>query len=124
MTMTQRYAGMLRRHAAEWDKKDLPVRAESTRQAVRHMEELQAKVSSITSPWQPMKTAPKDGTGVLVLLDGSDMPHTARWLRGIDDPAATEETTGPGWHLTWDGSPAAEHDGPRYWMPCLDDPDA
>lgn len=39
MSMTQRYAGMLRRHAAEWDKQGLPVQAEATRQAARHMEE-------------------------------------------------------------------------------------
>ena len=71
-----------------------------------------------------MKTAPKDGWGVLVLLEGSDMPHGARWLRGKDDPHATEATEGPGWHLTWDGSPVAPHDGPRYWMHCPDDPDA
>ena len=75
------------------------------------------------TPWQSMKTAPKDGTAVLVLLDASDIPHAARWLRGPDDARATEETTGAGWHLTWDGSPIAEHDGPRYWMHCPDDPD-
>jgi len=75
------------------------------------------------SPWQPMKTAPKDGTAVLVLLDASDIPHAARWLSGPDDRRATEETTRAGWHLTWDGSPIEEHDGPRYWMHCPDDPD-
>lgn len=124
MSMTQRYAGMLRRHAGDWDKRDMPVQAECCRQAARHMEELQTKVDAIASPWQPMKTAPKDGWAVLVLLNGGDVPHAARWLRGADDPHATRETTGPGWHLTWDGSPVAEHDGPRYWMPCPDDPDA
>ncbi len=39
MSMTQRYAGMLRRHAAEWDKQAMPVQAEATRQAARHMED-------------------------------------------------------------------------------------
>lgn len=38
MSMTQRYAGMLRRHAAEWDKREMPVQAECCRQAARHME--------------------------------------------------------------------------------------
>lgn len=38
MSMTQRYAGMLRRHAAEWDKQGMPVKAECCRQAARHME--------------------------------------------------------------------------------------
>ena len=88
------------------------------------LENLQTKVDAITSPWQPMRTAPKDGFAVLVLLDGSDAPHCARWLRGTDDPHATEATKGPGWHLTWDGSPVAPHDGPRYWMHCPSDPDA
>lgn len=124
MTMTQRYAGVLRRHAGEWDKHAMPVQAECARQAARHMEELQSKVDAIASPWQPMKTAPKDGCGVLVLLEGSDMPHGARWLTGKDDPHATDSTEGPGWYMTWDGSPVAEHDGPRYWMYCPDDPDA
>jgi hypothetical protein len=75
------------------------------------------------TPWQPMKTAPKDGAAVLVLLDASDIPHAARWLSGPDDRRATEETTRAGWHLTWDGSQIEEHDGPRYWMHCPDDPD-
>ena len=75
------------------------------------------------APWQSMKTAPKDGAAVLVLLDASNIPHAARWLSGPDDRRATEETTRAGWHLTWDGSPIEEHDGPRYWMHCPDDPD-
>ena len=75
------------------------------------------------APWQSMKTAPKDGAAVLVLLDASNIPHAARWLSGPDDRRATEETTRAGWYLTWDGSQIEEHDGPRYWMPCPDDPD-
>lgn len=122
MTMTQRYAGMLRRHAGDWDKQAMPVQAECARQAARHMEELQAAVDAVQSPWRPMKDAPKDGWAILVLLDGSDVPHAVRWLRGKDDPHATEETEGPGWHMTWDGTPIAEHDGPRYWMHCPDSP--
>lgn len=39
MSMTQRYAGMLRRNAGEWDKREMPVQAECLRQAARHMEE-------------------------------------------------------------------------------------
>ena len=73
--------------------------------------------------WQPMTTAPKDGSAVLVLLEGSDIPHAARWLSGPEDPSATDITVRPGWHLTWDGSPVPAHDGPRYWMRCPDDPD-
>lgn len=45
--MTQRYAGMLRRYATEWDKQGMPVQAECCRQAARHMEtrELELKHS-------------------------------------------------------------------------------
>lgn len=64
--------------------------------------------------WQPMNTAPKDGTAVLVLLRFSDLPATARWMSGKD---------ANGWHLTWDGWLVPAHDGPRYWMPCPDDPE-
>ena len=51
MSMTQRYAGMLRRQAADWDKREMPIQAECCRQAARHMEELQAsKDSEIQTP--------------------------------------------------------------------------
>lgn len=125
MTMTQRYASVLRRHAGEWDKQAMPVQAECARQAARHMEELQSKVDAITSPWQPMKTAPKDGTAILVLLDGSDIPHPARWISGPESPHYVNALMDvPGWHITWDASPLSEASGPRYWMHCPDDPDA
>ena len=113
MTMTQRYAGMLRRHAAEWDKQAMPVQAECSRQAARHMEELQAAHDAITNPWQPMRTAPMDGTAVLALLDGSDIPLPIRWDVDI-----------AGWRVTWDDYVLSDTDGPRYWMPCPDDPEA
>lgn len=41
MSMTQRYAGMLRRNAFELDKQEMPVQAECLRQAARHMEALE-----------------------------------------------------------------------------------
>lgn len=67
--------------------------------------------------WQPIETAPKDGTSVLLLLDSSDVPHAARWLSGPDDPRATDETTKPGWYFPWDGYQVTEYDGPVCWMP-------
>lgn len=120
MTMTQRYAGMLRRHAGELDKQAMSVKAECARQAARHMEELQVAKDAIACPWQPMKTAPMDGTTVLALLDGSDIPHAVRWLPAGHDEGGGQE----GWHMTWDGYALTANDGPRYWMPCPDDPDA
>ena len=119
MTMTQRYAGMLRRQAGDWDKQGMPVQAECARQAARHMEELQAAKDAIARPWQPMKTAPKDGTTVLVLLEGSDVPKAVEWCEA-DHFLASDVV---GWYMTWDGHKIQPHEGPRYWMHCPDDPD-
>ena len=120
MSMTQRYAGMLRRHAGEWDKQAMPVQAECARQAARHMEELQAAKDAIVQPWRRMQTAPQDGTAVLALLDGSDVAHAVRWLPA-DDKFANGTA---GWHMVWDLTRVAPHDGPRYWMPIPEDPEA
>lgn len=119
MTMTQRYAGMLRRQASEWDKQAMPVQAECARQAARHMEELQDKADAVQSPWQPMKTAPKDGSAVLVLLESSGVPKAVEWC----EPGHFLASDGAGWYMTWDGTKIQPHDGPRYWMHCPDDPD-
>lgn len=63
MTMTQQYAEMLRRYAATMDDNLQPTKAEAVRQAARHMEELQAKLSTpegyTSDGWQPIETAPK-----------------------------------------------------------------
>lgn len=115
MTMTQRYVGSMERIAGKMDQVSLSLEAKVIRLAAQHMQALQ---SAIDSPWKPMKSAPTDGAVVLVLLEGSDIPHAARWLSGHDDQYATEMTDGPGWHLAWDGWPVPAHDGPLWWMPC------
>jgi len=79
-----------------------------------------AAIDAIPHPWQRMTTAPKDGTAVLVLLCGSDIPNALRWLESCDDRG--RETTG--WHMTWDGHRITRADGLRYWMPIPEDPDA
>jgi hypothetical protein len=122
--MTQRYAGMLRRVAIRLDKQEMPVQAECLRQAARHMEGLQAAKDAIACPWQPMKTAPKDGSVVLVLLEGTDYGHPAYWLSGKDSPRVIGDDTAPGWRMAWDASPIADHDGPRYWMESPYDPES
>ena len=99
---------------------DSPLRCVGAEQRERVPEDLAlarvlaAASEPMTNPWQPMKTAPKDGTAVLVLLVGSDVPHAARWLR---------VNGAPGWHRVWDGWRVPAQDGPRYWMHCPDDPD-
>lgn len=125
MTMTQRYAEMLRRHAGEMDATGTPpVKSEAIRQAARHMEDIARTLNSIARPWQPMKTAPMDGSIVLVLLDGVDYPHPAYWLTGPDSQRAISNgNNAPGWRMALDAAPIADLDGPRYWMDCPDAPD-
>lgn len=83
-------------------------------------EPLALRLNDQLGGWQPMRKAPRDGTAVLVLMDGSDIPHAVRWLTFDDDRA----TAGTGWYMTWDNYKLRDSDGPRYWMHCPDDPDA
>ncbi|BCX42740.1 MULTISPECIES: hypothetical protein [Stenotrophomonas] len=53
--------------------------------------------------WQPMESAPKDGTVVLGLLEGSDIPQSIRFRDG--------------WEIAWDGYRIPTHDGPLRWAP-------
>ncbi|WP_414616726.1 hypothetical protein [Stenotrophomonas muris] len=53
--------------------------------------------------WQPMESAPTDGTVVLGLLEGSDIPQSIRFRDG--------------WEIAWDGYRIPAHDGPLRWAP-------
>jgi hypothetical protein len=64
--------------------------------------------------WQPMKTAPKDGTAFMALLEASDIPHAVKWCESDHFLA---EGRGAGWYMTWDSTKIQPHDGPCYWMP-------
>ena len=109
MTMTQRYAGFIRRNAAiEFQS---PTSSEALRQAARHMEDLQASVDRLQNAWQPIGLAPEDGTAILALLNDSDVPYAIRY---VDD----------GWEMVWDKYRLINADGPRYWTAIPDDPDA
>lgn len=121
MTMTQRYAGALRRHAHDLDVVAArPVQAEMIRQAAQHIECQQAAINAAFRPWQPMNTAPKDGAAVLVLLEGSNIPYAVRWRSTSDELGVDSE----GWFMTWDNHKLSAMDGPRYWMPPPNDPEA
>ena len=70
MSMTQRYAGMLRRQAANWDKREMPVQAECCRQAARHMEtrELELEHALIVTR-ETLEKECDDGDALLRMLD-------------------------------------------------------
>ena len=70
MSMTQRYAGMLRRHAFDWDKREMPIQAECCRQAARHMEtrELELK-HSLAVTGETLDNECDDGDELLRMLD-------------------------------------------------------
>lgn len=53
--------------------------------------------------WQKMESAPKDGTVVLGLLEGSDIPQSIRFRDG--------------WEIAWDAYRIPAHDGPLRWAP-------
>lgn len=72
--------------------------------------------SALTLPetlWQPMTSAPKDGTVILALLTGSDIPYPIRW-----QDKELPEGSPPGWFVTWDNYRLTEMDGPMCWMRC------
>lgn len=68
-------------------------------------------VAAQTQPWRDMKTAPQDGTAVIVIIPDSDIPKSVRWKDGC-------------WEMTWDGHQLSGYEQPRYWMPIPSDPDA
>ncbi len=70
MSMTQRYAGMLRRQGSEWDKREMPVQAECARQAARHMEtrELELEHALIVAR-ETLEKECDDGDALLRMLD-------------------------------------------------------
>lgn len=63
-----------------------------------------ALTAALAAIWRDMKDAPRDGTGILVKLPDSDMPHTAKFWRGS-------------WTMAWDHSELKGWDTPTHWMP-------
>jgi hypothetical protein len=76
------------------------------------------KLPELLYPWQPIKTAPKSGTDILVW--NGESVNIARWLTNIE---------GGGWVVAWDHTPmdGIEHDDllyavPTHWMPLPQEP--
>lgn len=70
-----------------------------------------------TPGWQPIETAPRDGTHVLVMLDGNLPPTSAHWFGPADWPGLRSG----GWYLS-----VQQHEGPRlhptHWQPLPEPP--
>lgn len=66
------------------------------------------------SEWQPIETAPKDGTVVDIWAYGHRLP---------DVQFCGDDTT-PGWYFVYDYSELAAFDGDAtHWMPLPDPPE-
>jgi hypothetical protein len=76
-----------------------------------------------TMDWQPIETAPKDGTWVLLSggkiyygWDGDSQPGVvsgqfSHWFNG-------SERSGGAWQFAWyDGGYYGEYESPTHWMP-------
>ncbi len=77
---------------------DFALMVDELKQVTKQRDELMA-----ASQWQPIETAPKDGTAVLGKLIGSDIPIPVRMLHG-------------NWVVSWDLHHLSEWDGPTHWM--------
>lgn len=72
------------------------------------------------SDWQPIETAPKDGTRLLVLVRPSGHwsaeVNIARWgdPEPFDEPCWVGDSAGPGYTLSWDDGEIS------HWMPIPD----
>lgn len=125
MTMTQRYAGTLRRLAKLLENDGQEIRAGCCRGAAQHMEQLQTAHDALLKVWQPIETAPKDGSKVMVLLNGSGLAGAAYLARTAywHELAASGDNEPAGWWAdASDSHPLRLGGDPRYWMPISADP--
>lgn len=71
------HAEMVKRNALLRDRLDLPIERTKAYDAI--MEEIK-HLRSLIPQWQPMETAPKDGTWFLGLING--LPRPMMWMPG------------------------------------------
>lgn len=66
------------------------------------------------SGWQPIETAPKDGSWVL--LTGGTVEYG--WDADQQPPAVVGQARGQGWQFAWyDSGYYGEYEKPSHWMP-------
>lgn len=82
------------------------------------------------SAWQPIETAPKDGTDIIVYCGPSCDPMygIAHWSEAVDAVYAEgqsaetkQEMTRAGWVMWWQAD-AMKHQWPTHWRPIPDGP--
>lgn len=65
--------------------------------------------------WQPIETAPKDGTFILITGGRVDVYE---WYNGKEPESVMATWTLDGWHFaSWDGAFRSEYLRPTHWMP-------
>lgn len=64
------------------------------------------------SDWQPIESAPKDGT-VILICRAQDYPHTTA--------SAVWEPVHQSWACSWDNWPIEDF-APTHWQPALESP--
>ena len=69
--------------------------------------------------WNPMRSAPKDGTVILARLDNTDIPHPIVWVSGPDSSRATKRRQKAGWYSSWDAT-RFEDWNLEGWIHCPD----
>lgn len=67
---------------------------------------------TLAGGWQTMASAPRDGTAILAILPGSNVPHSIRYAVTRSNGRAWR-----GWLVCWDGHRLSDGDGPDYWQP-------
>lgn len=75
--------------------------------------------------WQPIETAPKDGTEILVVLDGRVWlcSYVREHTEESDDAFMPKGTVyGGGWYIGNDGFIPSGQEGMTHWMPLPEPP--
>lgn len=68
--------------------------------------------------WQPIETAPKDGTAVLLHVDWEPLTVVGFFGSFSDDPMAPDAAREQTWRVKWDCEPIKRgYDEPTHWMP-------
>jgi hypothetical protein len=85
--------------------------------------ELRAEIERLRGFWQPIDTAPKDGTDILVWCGPSGDPlwGIAHWSEAIDPAYFANDPEGAaknrdGW-MMWHQHDIHTHDWPTHWTP-------